>query len=129
MPDKSFFVDLVSRGVGAIDDYCSRCSGGATFDVEYNKQRQAADDAGAPFDFKGAIVNADAAVRALLKADAAVRAITDNEVSRPLDGNHYLGIRRFEGEDAYWRAVKAAYKADPARARALNLPEPPRIGA
>lgn len=45
------------------------------------------------------------------------------------NGNHFAGIRKYEGEDAYWRAVRAAYKHDPAHAKALGLPEPQRIGS
>jgi hypothetical protein len=43
--------------------------------------------------------------------------------------NHYGGIRKYEGEDAYWRAVRAAYARDRAHAQSLGLPEPSRVGS
>jgi len=43
--------------------------------------------------------------------------------------NRYASIRRYEGQAAYEKAVREIYKRDPQRAKALNLPEPPRVGA
>jgi hypothetical protein len=43
--------------------------------------------------------------------------------------NHFNAIRRYEGADAYWRAVREIKLRDPARHKALGLPEPPRVGA
>lgn len=38
--------------------------------------------------------------------------------------NHFSGIRKYEGEDAYWEAVAEIWKRDPERAKKLNLPKP-----
>jgi len=49
--------------------------------------------------------------------------------SIPLGHNHYAAILRYEGKDAYDRAVRNLWRENPQRAKALNLPEPPRAGA
>ena len=41
--------------------------------------------------------------------------------------NHMQSIRRYEGEESYQRAVRRLWKENPARAKALNLPEPARV--
>ena len=38
--------------------------------------------------------------------------------------NHFISIRRYEGEDAYWSAVGEIHKRDPKRHAALKLPHP-----
>lgn len=38
--------------------------------------------------------------------------------------NHFLGIRKSEGEEAYQAALAETWKRDPDRARKLNLPKP-----
>ena len=42
------------------------------------------------------------------------------------NGNHFAAILKYEGQAAYDKAVREIYKRDPARAKALNLPEPTR---
>jgi hypothetical protein len=42
--------------------------------------------------------------------------------------NHFNAILKYEGRDAYDRAVRAEFKRDAAYARSLGLVEPPRIG-
>lgn len=37
-------------------------------------------------------------------------------------GNHFISIRKYEGEDAYWSAVAEIWKRDPERAKKLSLP-------
>jgi hypothetical protein len=37
--------------------------------------------------------------------------------------NHFTSIRRYEGEEAWRKAVAALWKRDPQRAAALNLPK------
>jgi hypothetical protein len=49
--------------------------------------------------------------------------------SMPLGHNHYAALRRYEGEESYQRAVRKLWKENPARAKALSLPEPARAGA
>lgn len=39
-------------------------------------------------------------------------------------GNHFSGIRKYEGEEAYWDAIAEIWKRDPERAKKLNLPKP-----
>jgi hypothetical protein len=126
MPDQKFYADLASRGVTAVDEHLARRS--AVFDTEYSKHRRAADDAGVPFELQGGALRVPAAVEALLKADAAERAVTDNSASIPLGVNHFNALKRYEGQEAYDRAVRAAFKADAEGARRLGLVEPPRIG-
>jgi hypothetical protein len=38
--------------------------------------------------------------------------------------NHFASLRRYQGEEAWRRAVAEIYKRDPQRAAALNLPKP-----
>lgn len=38
--------------------------------------------------------------------------------------NHFAGIRKYEGEDAYREAYDEIWKRDPDRAKKLNLPKP-----
>jgi hypothetical protein len=38
--------------------------------------------------------------------------------------NHFFAIRKYEGEEAYRRAVAEIWKRDPERAKKLNLPQP-----
>src|SRR6516165_8722069 len=40
--------------------------------------------------------------------------------------NHFQAIRRYQGEQAYLRAVKEIWQRDPDRARKLGLPQPER---
>jgi hypothetical protein len=39
------------------------------------------------------------------------------------NANHFAAIRRYQGEQAYSKAVKEIWKRDPDRARKLGLPE------
>src|SRR5215472_17303439 len=43
--------------------------------------------------------------------------------------NHFASIRRYEGQQAWERAVREIWKRDPKRAAALGLPQPARAGA
>ena len=43
--------------------------------------------------------------------------------------NHFQSIRRYEGQQAYEKAVREIYRRDPKRAAALGLPQPVRAGA
>jgi hypothetical protein len=38
--------------------------------------------------------------------------------------NHFAAIRKYEGEEAWRRAVAEIYRRDPDRAKKLNLPQP-----
>lgn len=38
--------------------------------------------------------------------------------------NHFNGIRKYEGEEAYWLAIEEIHKRDPERAKKLGLPKP-----
>lgn len=38
--------------------------------------------------------------------------------------NHFSGIRKYEGEEAYQVALAGIWKRDPDRAKKLNLPKP-----
>jgi hypothetical protein len=37
-------------------------------------------------------------------------------------GNHFASIRKYEGEDAYFKACSALWKSNPDHAKKLNLP-------
>jgi hypothetical protein len=41
--------------------------------------------------------------------------------------NHFMSIRKFEGEAKYQAAVKKMWKENPARARLIGLAEPERL--
>lgn len=41
--------------------------------------------------------------------------------------NHFNSIRKYEGEDAYWEAIAAAWKRDAKRAKVLGLPPPKKV--
>jgi len=41
--------------------------------------------------------------------------------------NHFASIRKYEGQAAWERAVRALWKTNPDRARKIGLPELPRI--
>lgn len=43
--------------------------------------------------------------------------------------NHFLAIRKAEGEEAYQAALAEAWKRDPDRAKKLNLPKPTKQAA
>jgi len=43
--------------------------------------------------------------------------------------NHYAAILKYEGREIYEREVRKLFKRDPATAKRLGLPEPPRVGA
>lgn len=38
--------------------------------------------------------------------------------------NHFSGIRKYEGEEAYQASLAEIWKRDPERAKKLNLPKP-----
>jgi hypothetical protein len=38
--------------------------------------------------------------------------------------NHFVAIRKYEGEEPYWTAVAEIWKRDPDRAAKLRLPKP-----
>jgi hypothetical protein len=38
--------------------------------------------------------------------------------------NHFVAIRKYEGEEPYWTAVAEIWKRDPDRAQKLRLPKP-----
>lgn len=43
--------------------------------------------------------------------------------------NHFMGIRKYEGEDAYREAYEEFAKRDPERFKKLNLPKPRLLAA
>jgi len=43
-------------------------------------------------------------------------------------GNHFASILRYEGRAAYEKALRKMWKENPARAQALGLEQPERIG-
>jgi hypothetical protein len=39
--------------------------------------------------------------------------------------NHFLAIKKYEGDEKYWAALREIWKRDPARAKAIGLEPPP----
>jgi hypothetical protein len=108
----------------------------AVASITRQKAIQAADDAHKPHP-------TEAEIQKLID-EAEFKAVYGHDAVRRADGtpvvqgigapgretpNHFAAIRKYEGQQAWERAVREIFRRDPDRAKKLGLPMPPRVGA